>query len=726
MLSNFHISRTLREIALRLDHDINALDLRFIDTNTRDYHLDELSEFKRDLIEAGNKLRILLAEIDRTPEELTDILTEEYFSVLAFTKMTDGVNPVFISNKQPSTAIVIERDQNIEAELNESFMRTLVRNERGSLLCFAIHTYQNLVSSYSYDDGVTAEPMHPLRRLFRLLNTERKTINYILFYAIGVGLIGLVLPLGIQAIVELISGGLFFSSVYVLIGLVILGVLFAGVLQLVQITLVENLQRRVFTKAALEFAFRIPRIRLESLFGSYGPELVNRFFDVINIQKSLPKVLIDLSSATIQILAGLLLLSLYHPFFIFFSAVLLGTLFVIFYLTGPRGLQSSINESKYKYKVAQWLEELARALNSFKLAGNSDLPLNRTDHNVTNYLKYRKSHFKILMTQFSAIVFFKALITGGLLIVGTFLVVDRQITLGQFVASEIVIILILNSVEKLITYMDEIYDLITAVDKVSHVTDMPLDRTGGIDFPKQVDSKGFSLVLKNLSYTYPNGKYPTINNLNLEIPSGERVCIAGPGGSGKTTLTNIISGFQSSFTGIVTINGFSIRDLDLTHLRDSIAKNISHEDIFDGTILENITVGKPMESPADAVNALKKVHLDDRVNELPEGLHTHLVSGGKGFSSTFISRLILARCLAKRPQLIILNDFFEGMKKSDKLDLIEMLTDHTNHWTLLAVSNDPVIMSACDRVAVLANGKIVADGNFEDLMKQGAVQNYLD
>lgn len=491
--------------------------------------------------------------------------------------------------------------------------------------------------------------------MFRLLSTERKNIIYLLLYAVIIGLISLTLPLGIQTIVELISGGVFFSSVYVLIGIVILGVVIGGVLQIVQISLVEYLQRRIFTKAALEFTFRIPRLRSEAILSNYMPELVNRFFDVMNIQKGLPKVLIDLSAGVIQIFFGLLLLSLYHPFFIFFGITLVFILGVIFYFTGQRALDTSIEESKHKYKVVQWLEELARALNSFKLAGNTDLPLQKTDANVSNYLKYRKSHFSILVTQFSFILLFKAAVTGGLLIMGTILVVQREITLGQFVASEVIIILIISAVEKIITYADEVYDLLTAVDKVAQVTDLPLEKIGGLDMPAGKESYG--IIVKDLKYKYPNASDYILKGITLNIAPGERICISGPGSSGKTSFTNIISGLHTNYEGVATINNYSVRDLDLTHLRNKIGKNISQEDIFDGTILENITVGKPTESMEDVIEAIQRVKLEDEINKLPDGLSTHLVSGGKGLSNTTIHKLILVRCMAKRPALLVLNDF---------------------------------------------------------------------
>lgn len=119
----------------------------------------------------------------------------------------------------------------------------------------------------------------------------------------------------------------------------------------------------------------------------------------------------------------------------------------------------------------------------------------------------------------------------------------------------------------------------------------------------------------------------------------------------------------SDFEGVATINYFSLRDLDLTHLRDYVAKNISQEDLFDGTLIENITVGKISETVQDAIEAMRTVGILDTVNAMPDGLNTQILSGGIGLSSSFCYKLILARCLAEKPRLLILNDFFHAVTK---------------------------------------------------------------
>ena len=711
------IIQIIREVSLHLKLDLREDQLQSAYFNQRTYELDDIFEFKRDLIEAARKCGLFILEYSMPASKIESRLRESKDAFIVFISDGEKFKPDVLVHLRSKVQSLFSG-----GPVDLSQADRWLPSDSGEIVILTVIPYKEVVGQ----DPVSTTPLSPTKRLFKLFSTEKKDISYILIYALFIGLLSLVLPLGLQSTIEFISGGVFFSSVYILIGLVILGVLATGVLQMVQISIVEQLQRRVFVKAALEFTYRIPRIRLEALTKSYAPELVNRFFDIITIQKGLPKLLLDLSSGVIQVLFGLLLLSLYHPIFVFFSVFLVGVLTLMFYFTGPRGLNSSINESKYKYKVVQWLEEIARTIKSFKLAGDTDLPIRKTDQVAGNYIEYRKKHFGVLLSQFSFFVFFKVAITGGLLIMGTILVVDRQITLGQFVAAEVIIILVLNAVEKIILYMDVVYDLLTAVEKVSHVTDLPLEKSGGLDLPKHQKGKGYDISLHNLAYRYSDSSTFVLNNISLEISAGERVCICGPGGSGKSTLADIVGGLLTDYSGSVAINKFSLRDLDLTHLRNKVAKNISPDDIFDATIYENITIGKPTVKVEDVLRITEEVGLAQYLRSLPDGLNTRIISGGKGLSSSTLHRLILSRCLAKNPELMILNDFFSGLSKSDKLDFIRRVINPDSSWTLLAVSNDPLVMASCDRVIVLDQGKVVADDSYETLMKEDVISKYFE
>lgn len=555
----------------------------------------------------------------------------------------------------------------------------------------------------------------PLKRLFKFIASERKNIVYIYVYAIIIGLINLSLPLGIQAIIGRISGGMLFDGVIVLITFVIIGIIISGGLQIMQIYLVEILQRRIFTKAAFEFAFRIPRIRSEALLNAYPPELMNRFFDVLTLQKGFSKILLDLTTAFLQILFGLLLLSLYHSSFIFFGILLFAVLILMFRITGPKALKTSIKESSYKYQTVAWFEEMARNIQTFKLAGYTNMPLDKTDDHIDDYLGARKKHFRILISQFINITVFKLFVTGGTLILGCILVVEREITLGQFVASEIVIITVINAVEKLILSIETVYDVLTAVEKIGQVSDLPLERSQGIKLENIKKGEGLEININQLNYSYPDVGGQVLRNISLDIKAGEKVCITGLNGSGKHTLTKILSGLLSNYSGVITVNGISLRNLHLTDLHEVVSVNLSSDEVFAGTVEENVRLGKPGLSQFDVIEALKKAGINDFVNQLPNGIFTKLLPGGRGWPGSAVKKLLLARSLVKKPSLMLFHDHFESLGRKDKDELVSSLIHQQDKMTLIAISSDPAIMEACNRVVILKEGTIAASGTLKEI-----------
>ncbi len=585
---------------------------------------------------------------------------------------------------------------------------------------------QSMVGQNLVDDlKGKKEIFTPIKRFLKFVTSEKKNITYIYVYAIIIGLINLSLPLGIQAIIGRISGGMLFDGVIVLIVFVILGIIISGGLQIMQIYLVEILQRRIFTKAAFEFAFRIPRIKSEALLDSYPPELMNRFFDVITLQKGFSKILLDLTTAFLQILFGLLLLSFYHSSFIFFGIILFAVLILMFRLTGPKALKTSIKESSYKYKLVAWFEELARNMNTFKQAGYTNMPIDRTDDHVDDYLYARKAHFKVLINQFINITIFKLIVTSGTLILGCLLVVEREITLGQFVASEIVIITVISAVEKIILNVETVYDVLTAVEKVGHVSDLPLESPRGIKAGKMEHSRGLAISIQGLTYSYPGVSGQVLKNINLDINAGERVCITGLNGSGKTTLSKLLAGLLTQYSGLITINGISMRNIHMTDLHDMVSVNLSADEVFTGTVEENVRLGKPEIRQQDVLDSLRKAGILDFVNRLPQGIFTEMLPGGKGWPGSAVRKLLLARSLVKKPSLVLFHDLFDSIGKAEKNHLINNLFEESNAATIIAVSSDPIVMKSCDRVVVLKEGTVMASGTFDKLLSDNVFHEFI-
>lgn len=544
----------------------------------------------------------------------------------------------------------------------------------------------------------------PVKRFWGLLRPDRKEIKNVYVYAVFNGLINLSLPLGIQAIINLIQGGQVSTAWVVLVSVVVAGVTATGVLQIAQLRITENLQQKIFARSAFEFAFRIPKVKMEAIYKHHAPELMNRFFDTLTVQKGLSKILIDFSTAVLQVLFGLILLSFYHPFFILFSVILIILVYAIFSFTGKPGLQTSLNESKYKYKVAHWLEELARTSTTFKLAGKTDLPLTKMDSEVGAYLNARESHFNILVQQYSLMVAFKAIVAAGLLAMGGILVMQQLMNIGQFVAAEIIILLVMSSVEKLVMSMESIYDVLTALEKIGQVTDLEIERTEGIDTICEEGSSGMKVELQDIKFTYPDGDKVILSDITETVESGQRVIICGENGSGKSTLLQIIAGLYDVTQGQVIYNGLPKGNLNLTSLRSSIGDCSAHEQLFDGTVLENIAVGRPGATFENVRWAVQKLNLDRFINELPNGYDTHIDPQGKKLSKSVIQKLLLARSIADRPKLLLLEDALEHLDDTERRGVVDFLVSDDNDWTIIAATADNYFRSKADKVIEMKDG----------------------
>jgi len=316
----------------------------------------------------------------------------------------------------------------------------------------------------------------PWQRLVRMLHLERKTINYIYVYALLIGLIGLSLPLGTSAVFNLLSNGAMYSSTYILIAVILVGIVVGGVLLIGQLTLVEFLEQKIFTKAALEFAFRLPRIKKKALEGENPSELINRFFDILTIQKGLTKLLVDIIAAAVQIFFSVILLSFYHPVFMAFGTFVLLVIVLILILYYRRGVQTSMEESSYKYEVVGYLEEIAADLDKYRQSSEKRKEIiDRTDEITANYIQARNDHFDVLRKFFMSAVALRTILMGALLLLGSYFVVERQITFGQFVAAEVIIVQISYAIEKLMTNLNTVFDMVTGSEKLAVVTDLELE-----------------------------------------------------------------------------------------------------------------------------------------------------------------------------------------------------------------------------------------------------------
>ncbi len=549
-----------------------------------------------------------------------------------------------------------------------------------------------------------------LNRFLKLLKPDRREIRNIYVFAIFSGIVSLGLPLGIQMIINFIQMGQLSTSWFVLVGLVVLAIGFSGLLNIFQLKITENLQQRIFTRTAFEFAERIPKIKMVELVKRYAPELTNRFFDTLTIQKGLSKLLIDITAASLQIIFGLIVLSFYHTFFIFMGLCLVLLLIFIFRITAKKGFSSSLEESTFKYKIAHWLEEIAQARMSFKMASQSRLYVKTIDGYLHQYLNARDKHFKVLVQQYIYLIGFKVLIALALLLLGGILVINQQMNIGQFVAAEIIILLVLSSVEKMVLSIEVIYDVLTAVEKIGRVTDLPTEDFHGATLENH-KNQGIDLSIAQTHFFAEALNREVLSNLTITIQPNEKVCLVTDSSVSANVFFCLTIGLYEPDKGSISLDGIPLSNLDKSKLRNQIGTALYQDQLIYASIFENITMGRPFDLPHIA-SICNKLNLIDFIESCPNKYESILNPEGHFIPKDVVKRILLARAMVGKPRLMLFEDLTAGLSNAQSYEIALKLKE-VDSSTLIIASHDPEVHKIVDRIVEIEKGKIVFDASYE-------------
>lgn len=559
------------------------------------------------------------------------------------------------------------------------------------------------------------KPTSPYYRLWRMIVEDKQDLFLILIYSSLGGVLSLAVPLSTQMVVNTIAAGFFLQPITVIAGLVLGGLLFAAILRLLTIWLVELVRQRVFNRIALRIAYRVPRIQHSQLSKEYLPDLVNRFFDVITIQGNFANLLLDVPAATLQILIGLTLMALYSPYLLAFVLIVIGFILCEVFLLGFGGYKTRSNETSKRYLVAEWLEELGRCETSIKLNRFPLHILQRTDELVFDYTGARRQHFNVLFRQASGLALFQAFAAAGVLGIGGWLVIERQLALGQLVAAQLLVTQMLPAIERLIRHLQTLYELLSALGKIGYVEDLPLERAEGSDC--KVAQGGASLNIQGLKVDYGQ-KSNVINNMNLQLKPGERISLMGPNASGKSTLAFVLSGLIEPSSGLVQINGMDVRDINYESLRSIVSLVTDSNEIFEGTIETNVTFERSEIKHEDMLWALRMVDFEEELVGMRDGLKTQLLSGGRNLSRGQAQKLLIARAIAQKPKLLILDEAFTGIEERSKMQILDRLFSADMPWTIIDISQDADTIFHADRMVFLSQGQVVESGSLKELLAQ--------
>jgi ABC-type bacteriocin/lantibiotic exporter with double-glycine peptidase domain len=518
-------------------------------------------------------------------------------------------------------------------------------------------------------------------------------------------LVQLSLPLGIQAIIGFSFGAQLVVSIYVLIILVILGVFIVGVLNLNLIKLIEILQQKIFAKSAIEITETLLKIDLQDNNKFYLPEKVNRYFEIFSIQKGLSKLLLDIPLASIQIIIGLIVLAFYESSFIVFGLFLIVLLWLILKYTSNLGLLTSLKESNDKYELASWLEDIARAVRTFKFSQNSDLAVRKSDELASIYLQDRNKHFSVLIVQYKALIAFKVLITAAMLGIGTYLLIEQKINIGEFIAAEIVILMVIGATEKLIYHLDSLYDVAAGLSKLESIMEQPLERNSHYDWQPPSQGGGPAYQLSNFNFKFEDSKKEVLKNLTLSIPANGINVIVGNEGDGKTTLLHVLASLYRDYDGSLRVDEIELSSYSATSFRRHCGFYFRNQEIISGTILENITLGKIGVSTEEVMALIKELKFQSIIQGNSNGLEATLEPFGSRLSTNMVKKIILLRALVHQPKVLFMDEPFIGLFDSEKKLLISYLQKIKNHTTIFIIANDAEVWQISDRMISLTDGE---------------------
>ena len=531
----------------------------------------------------------------------------------------------------------------------------------------------------------------PLRRARQLLALDRQDIGVIVVYGVALGLLSLAVPVAVQSLVNTVAFGSLIQPLVVLTVLLAVALTGAAILRALQVRVAEMLQRRLFVRIVTEIGDRLPRVSGTALRDANGPELLNRFFDVFTIQKSVAALLLGGVDAVLIALVGLIVLAFYHPVLLAFDLVLIVGAALVLIPLGRGGTGTSVAESKAKYAVAGWLEEMARHPLSFKLAGGEQLARTQVETLAKSYLDKRDRHFRIVFRQLIGAFSIEVIASVALLAVGGLLVIERQLSIGQLVAAELIVTAVVASIAKLGGKVETFYDLVAAVDKLGEILDLPLERPDGEIVPPD-GSVTRGLVLENVEVDREAGLEPL--HVSLRVQPGERVSIDGTERD-TAALIDSIFGLRVPRAGVIEMDGHDVRDLALRELRSRVSL-VRGAEIFSGSVLDNLRVANPELTAEQAWEALGRVGLAAAVKSLPSGLQTPILRDGAPLSRSQGIALTIARAVAGRPSLLILDRTLDRIDPDAGIRIADSLSAMRDS-SLLIVSEDSAIGRRMDR-----------------------------
>ncbi len=544
------------------------------------------------------------------------------------------------------------------------------------------------------------------KKLIFVLRPESSFYFISIIYGLGVSILTLAIPISVQSLVTTVTFGTLIQPLVVLSFILLSLLLFSGALNALQTLIIEYFERHLYARVSSDISIGILNVHFRNFMNQKDGLLVNRYFDVISIQKAVTKLLVDGTSIVLQTLAGLVLLAFYHPYFLIFDLILVISIWFVWSLFAQKAFATSVYESKAKYKMANWLEELARENLFFKTQSRKEMGIKKSDKLIHNYLAKRKIHFKQVFSQTLLLLAIYAVMSALILGLGGYLVMNGELTLGQLVAAELVVTVILASFSKAGRYLESLYDLYASIDKVMVFYELSSDEKIGQE-PCEVECH--DLIFKQAASKFGQSRF----EFNYHFKQGYFYYISSKFFSAKQVFLEYIQCLRYCEEGEISYGGVNLRDFCPLKIREEIYCLLKPV-ILDGTIRENLNLGKEFDG-SQINKALEIVDLNETINVFSNGVDTYLNQSGYPLWPSQLIRLEVARAILHNPKFLVLNEVFDQIGKTRKERILKHFRE--KNITLLYFSNDSNVSDIFDDYLIIERDKIQKVDSLENLRK---------
>jgi putative ABC transport system ATP-binding protein len=411
----------------------------------------------------------------------------------------------------------------------------------------------------------------------------------------------------------------------------------------------------------------------------------------------------DLFNVAVVGSIGMALLVFFHPYFVLYNVTLILGFVLLLTVFGREGFLITLKMSRLNYEIYHWIQNIAANLPHLRAAGESPYLMRKTDELTKAYVRVRQRRSDLLTgRQYKAAALWLVVGHTGMIATAGMLVSTGQLTVGQFAASELIAGNLLLNMDTLARRMVHMFFAFVSFREMEGFFALPQDRSGHKSIIPVDDFglAGIRVSAKNLSFAYPDGP-PLFERFDLDVAPGEKVQVLCHTNTQKTALAKVLAGLMAPTTGAVLYNDVNLVEVDLRSVdsRRSLMLD-SQPTLLEGTIEDNITLGRPSIRYEDVQWALQFVELDDEIDALPEGLSTFVTGHAEQFTLSQTLRLLLARAIVTRPHMIVVDGTLHSMMPSVREVILRRLCSKDEPWSIIFVSNDPTFVHAERRVVV--------------------------